>query len=199
MNPTRSEDETPTRLDAHAGENLQFIRDTMEKASVFTAVPGWGTLAIGVIALAVAMVTRGVWNDQAWIAVWVLTAALCFGVGVVATARKVRVAGLRMTGGAGARFWAGLIPTLVAGALTTVLLMRAGQADLLPPVWLLLYGAAILTAGWHSVRVLVLMGVCIMLAGALSVFSPSRDLTMAAGFGGLHVLFGYVIARQYGG
>jgi len=199
MNAKRSEDGDPTRLDSHAEENLRFIRDTMERASVFTAVPGWGALAIGVIGLVVATITQGVWRDQVWVALWAATAIVSFGIGVVTTARKVRAAGLRMTGGAGARFWAGLVPTLVAGALITVPLVRAGEADLLPTVWLLLYGAAVMTAGWQSVRVLALMGLCFMVAGALAMFSPSRDASMAAGFGGLHVVFGYVIARRHGG
>jgi hypothetical protein len=189
----------PGRLDTHAEANLRFIRDTMERAGVFTAVPGWGTLAIGVMALAVAIITGGVWNDQVWVGVWAATAVVGFGIGVATTMRKVRAVGLRMTGGAGAQFWAGLVPTLAAGALITVVMARAGQVDLLVPVWLLLYGAAVLTAGWRSVRVLALMGVCFMVAGALAPFSPSRDLSMAAGFGALHVIFGFIIARRYGG
>jgi hypothetical protein len=199
MNANRSEDSGTTRLDSHAEENLRFIRDTMERASVFTAVPGWGALAIGVIGLIVALITRGIWNDQAWATVWAVTATASFGIGIVTTARKIRASGLRMTGGAGARFWAGLVPTLAAGAILTVPLLRAGEADLLPTLWLLLYGAAVITAGWNSVRVLALMGLCFMLAGALATFSPSRDVSMAAGFGGLHVIFGYVIARRHGG
>ena len=199
MNPTRSEDPGATRLDSHAEENLRFIRDTMERASVFTAVPGWGMLAIGGLGLVVSVITRGIWHDQAWATVWAVTATASFGIGVATTARKVRASGLRMTGGAGARFWAGLVPTLVAGALITVPLLRAGEADLLPTVWLLLYGAAVMTAGWNSVRVLALMGLCFMLAGTLATFSPSRDVSMAVGFGGLHVVFGYIIARRHGG
>lgn len=197
MNPDRSHE--PTRLDAHAEENLRFIRDTMERAGMFTAVPGWGTLAIGVMALVVAIITTGIRNDHVWVLVWAAAAVTGLITGVLTTARKMQAAGLRATGAAAAQFWAAMVPTLLAGAFITVVMARADQVDLLVPVWLLLYGASVLTAGWHSVRLLALMGVCFMVAGALAPFSPSRDLSMAAGFGALHVIFGFVFARRYGG
>ena len=186
-------------LHEHADDNIRYIRDAIERANVLTAVPGWGMVAIGVLGMVVGGVGQSVVNDQAWLFMWVLTAALSFTIGLVTMARKIRAQGIRLFAGAGARFWAGLVPTLVAGALITIPLQRAGLTDVLPTVWLLLYGAAVTTAGANSIRLLPMMGICIMLSGAMSLFTPSRDAAMAAGFGGLHVLFGYIIARKYGG
>jgi hypothetical protein len=87
------------------------------------------------------------------------------------------------------------------GGLLTVALHQAGLFPLMPGTWLLLYGTAVVTAGAFSVRVVPLMGLCFMLLGAGALFAPTAWWPgfMAAGFGGLHIVFGSIIARRYGG
>jgi hypothetical protein len=94
-----------------------------------------------------------------------------------------------------------MTPTLLAGAALTGGLSRGGLFELLPATWLLLYGASIVTGGSYSVRPVPLMGAGFMLAGALSLVSPSGwgDAYMAGAFGGLHIVFGIVIWRKHGG
>jgi hypothetical protein len=90
---------------------------------------------------------------------------------------------------------------MVAGALLTVVLFRAGIVNAIPGMWLLLYGTGVITGGMFSVSVVPVMGICFVIIGALGLFWPqiSGDWLMGFGFGGLHILFGTIIARRYGG
>src|SRR5437660_144643 len=75
-----------------------------------------------------------------------------------------------------------------------------GLTSRLPGCWLLLYGVAITAGGTLSVRVVPLLGVLFMVLGAAAFAAPATygDTFMAAGFGGLHIIFGLIIARNYG-
>jgi len=68
-------------------------------------------------------------------------------------------------------------------------------------VWLLCYGCAVVTGGALSVPVVPVMGLCFILTGLAALGTPAawRDAMLAAGFGGLHIVFGLIIARRYGG
>jgi hypothetical protein len=95
----------------------------------------------------------------------------------------------------------GLAPPLVAGAILTFVMFRAGLQSALPASWLLLYGAGIMTGGAYSVSIVPVMGLCFMGVGALAVLGPAAwgNWFLAAGFGGLHIVFGFLIARRHGG
>lgn len=186
---------------AHAEENLRFIRETMERSASFTAVPGWGGVIMGATALAAAAAASRQPSPKAWLAIWLGEALLAHLIGAWAIGRKSRAANTPLFSRPGRKFALGLFPPLVAGALLTLVLYRAGLAGVLPGTWLLLYGAGVVTGGAFSVKVVPVMGICFMAAGALALFTPASwgNEFMAAGFGGLHILFGIIIARRYGG
>ncbi|GMV07036.1 MAG: hypothetical protein AMXMBFR53_33110 [Gemmatimonadota bacterium] len=183
-------------------DNLRYIRETMERSQAFTAVSGLGGVLMGGIALAAAGVSAA-WgpSTEAWVALWMGAAALSLAVALVAMSRKARAAGTTLLVGAGRKFTWNLTPPLLVGALLTVSLTGAGATQLLPGVWLLLYGTGVVAGGAFSVRVVPLMGLAFMLLGAAALFLPSgwEDAVMAAGFGGLHIVFGIVIWRKHGG
>jgi len=191
----------PVELHAHAMDNLRYIRRTLERAGSFTAVPGIGGMLMGSTALAAAWMASGRSRTGAWLAVWLADAGLALLIGVVAAAVKSRRVKMPLLSGPGRKFVAGFAPPMVAGALITAVLFRAGLAAPLPGIWLLLYGASVVSGGWASVRVVPLMGACFMAAGAAALLSPAEwgNVVLAAGFGGLHIVFGAVIAVKYGG
>jgi hypothetical protein len=182
-------------------ENIRFIRETMERSGAFTAVPGWGGVIIGITALAAAYAASRQTGPQAWLAVWLVEVLVALSVAAFATHQKASAVNLPLFSGPGRKFAISLSPPLLAGALLTVVLYRSGMVSALPGMWLLLYGVGVVTGGAFSVKVVPVMGVCFMLAGALALFAPAGwgNGFMAAGFGGLHVVFGIIIARRYGG
>lgn len=182
-------------------DDLSFIRRTMERATAFTAVPGWGGVAMGVIALGAAAFALQRTTPREWLATWLAASVVALAVGGWTMAVKARRAGTQVFSYSGRRFVLSYVPPLAVGVLLTLALVRADLYQALPGTWLLLYGTGVVTGGAYSVRVVPLMGTCFMLLGAVALFGPAAwgDVLMAAGFGGLHIVFGLVIARRYGG
>lgn len=188
-------------LPSGALEDLRFIRETMERSASFTAVPGWGIVALGTTALVAAWLASRQISPRSWLVTWLAEAALAVCIGLVATWKKAQRSAAPLTSGPAQKFVSTFLPAAAAGAILTVVLFRLGLTGLLPGVWLLLYGAAISSAGAFSVRALPLMGAGFMLTGIVALVAPSNFQTglLAVGFGGMHIGFGYWIARRYGG
>ena len=158
-------------------------------------------MAMGITALAAAAVAPPPSNAKAWLATWMVAALVAFTCGALAIFWKARRAGTPVFTRPGRKFMLSLVPPLVAGAVISGALYTVGQGHLLPAVWLLHYGVGVMSAGTFSVRVVPAMGLCFMLAGIAAVFCPAMwsNAVMAAGFGGLHIVFGTIIARRHGG
>lgn len=199
--PLRSSSREPILIDARAADHLRYIRETMASAAEFTAVPGWGGVAMGITALIAAFVASRQATPSAWLIVWLVEAFVAVAIAAPAAATKAHRANSRLFSGPGRRFVLSFAPPIVVGGLLTFALYLAGVLSILPGVWLLLYGTAIVTGGAFSVRVVPVMGLCLMLLGAAALFAPAAwgDVFMAAGFGVVQVGFGWWIARHYGG
>ena len=188
-------------LNERAIESLEFIRTTMARSAPFTAVSGAGGIAMGVLALTAAAVARSASSNEQWLTIWVGCAAVAVPVGFVLMCVKARRHDLTLWSAAGRRFAQGFVPAIAAGAVLTFALVHADAVDLVPAVWLLLYGAGVLAGSSSSVPVLAWLGALFMVLGGVSVFTPPtwRDLWLAAGFGVLQIGFGAYIARNHGG
>jgi hypothetical protein len=199
--PSQGTPETPDALQARALDDLRFIRRTMEGAASFTALSGWGMVAIGVTALPAAYLADRATVPRLWMLIWLIEAIVGSAIGFLTTARKARRAQEPLFGRPGRKFALTFATPMAAGAILTIALYYGRMAGVLPGMWLLLYGTAFATAGAFSVSTVPVMGLCFMVAGTAALAAPASlgSLFMAAGFGALHMVFGALIARKHGG
>jgi hypothetical protein len=173
----------------------------MERSSAFTAIPGVGGIVTGVIGLIAAIVAVKQPTPDRWLGTWLAAACLGVIVEVAAMISKARRAGLTLTGTTPRKFAMGIAAPLVAGAAITYELWTVRSFTVMPPAWLLLYGAGVVAAGMFSMPVVRAIGVCFMATGIAAVLTPPAwaNVWLAIGFGGLHIAFGAYIARNLGG
>ena len=182
-------------------DNLRFIRETMERAGLLTAFPGWGQVVIGVTALFAALIASRQPSSQGWLVTWILEAMMSIMIGMATMAHKARLANVPMFNEAGRRFALSFSLPILVGALLTLVLYQARLFGPMPGMWLLLYGTAVATGGALSVKIVPVMGYSFMAAGAIALFGPPGwgNAILAGAFGGLHMVFGFLIARRHGG
>jgi hypothetical protein len=198
--PAARADEPPA-LHERAMDNLRYIRETMERASAFTGISGWGQVAIGVTALGAAFLAAQQPTVKSWLMVWFAEALFSLLIAGWSMDRKARAARMPLFSGPGRKVAFSLSPPLIAGAFLTVVLYRARLTNAIPGMWLLLYGTGVVTGGMFSVSIVPVMGLFFMILGATSLFVAPHfsNWFLAMGFGFLHITFGVVIARRYGG
>jgi hypothetical protein len=183
-------------------DNLRYIRETMASAGEFTAVPGWGGVAMGITALLTALWASQQTDSGVWLRIWLSEAVIGAVIGGVTMWRKAASLETSLLDAPGRKFALAYVPPVLVGALLTIALWyHPGGIRLMPAAWLLCYGAAVTTGGAHSVKVVPVMGMCFMATGMIALLVPTwaRDIVLALGFGGLHIVFGWYIARRYGG
>ncbi len=190
----------PSLAPASALDDLRYIRQTLENSASFTAVPGWGMLAMAATALAAAALARGARFDR-WMTTWLLEAVVALAIAMATMQRKASRARVPLFSGPGRRFLLNFLPPMLVGVVLTAALYRAGAFHAIAGMWLLLYGTAVVSGGAFSVRIVPVMGSCFMVLGGLALLAPLAwaNPFMLAGFCGLHAIFGYWIARRHGG
>ena len=191
----------PVSLGDRAADNLKFIRETMERATHFTAVPGYGGMLMGVTAVAATYIAAQQTNLGGWLVVWLTEAFLAFAIGVLAMWQKSKIAKSSLLSVPARKFAFGFVAPLAAGVAITFGLWRYEHYEIMAPVWMLLYGTAVVTGGAFSVRVVPVMGWVFMVLGAVAFALPASygNYLMGLSFGVVHIVFGAIIARRYGG
>ena len=191
----------PVQLGDRAIDNLKFIRETIARSTQFTAVPGYGGILMGVTAVAAAFIASGQVYLRNSLMTWLVEAALAFSIGILAMWQKSKIGGQSLLSVPAKKFAMSFAPPLIVGVAIVLGIWRYGDYESMPGVCMLCYGAAVVCGGAFSVRVVPVMGWCFMVVGAVAFLLPTGygNAMMAASFGGLHIVFGAVIARRYGG
>ncbi|MFN0279117.1 MAG: hypothetical protein ACKVRN_11005 [Pyrinomonadaceae bacterium] len=191
----------PVNLGDRAIDNLKFIRETMERSTSFTAVPGYGGILMGVTAVVAAYIASTQEYISETLITWFVEACLAFAIGLLAMWQKSKIAGQSLVSAPARMFALSFAPPLIAGVIVVLGLWKYGHYYQMAPVCMLAYGAAVACGGAFSVRVIPVMGWCFMALGAVAFVLPTNygNLMMALSFGVLHIVFGAIIARRYGG
>ena len=191
----------PVNISDRAIDNLQFIRETMERSAVFTSVPGYGGMLMGATAIGAGVVANQQSYLRNWLIVWIVEAFLAFFIGLLAMWQKSKIADTPLVSAPARKFAMSFAPPLVCGIITTLGLWRYDNYETMIPMWHLLYGAAIVCGGAFSVKVIPVMGWCFIALGAVAFLLPRGwgDELMILSFGVLHIVFGFIIARKFGG
>lgn len=191
----------PINLGDRAADNLRFIRETMERSTHFTAVPGYGGILMGVTAVAAAFIANSQVYLRDSLMTWLVEAALAFAIGLLAMWQKSKIGGQSLLSVPARKFAMSFAPPLIVGVATVLGVWRYGDYYAMPAICMLSYGAAVVCGGAFSVRVVPVMGWCFIALGIAAFALPTNygNLMMGASFGGLHIVFGAVIARRYGG
>lgn len=191
----------PVNIGDRAFDNLQFIRETMERSAVFTSVPGYGGMLMGATAVGASVFASQAANYRNWLIIWLTEALLAFAIGFLTLWQKSKTANDSPTSAPARKFALCFAPPMIAAIILSVLFYRLNLFEFLPVVWLTLYGTAVVCGGISSVKIVPIAGWCFIALGLIAVFLPRGygDLMMALGFGGLHIIFGFIVARRFGG
>jgi hypothetical protein len=191
----------PVNIGDRAIDNLKFIRETMERSTVFTSVPGYGGIFMGVTAVAAAYIANNQPYIRSWLTVWLTEAFLAFAIGLFALWQKSRISKTSLLSTPAKKLVMNSLPPMLCGVFITLGLWRFGHFEMMIPVWIICYGAAVVCGGAFSVKVVPVMGWCFIAFGAIAFFLPAGfgNTMMGLSFGVLHIVFGFIIGRKFGG
>jgi hypothetical protein len=214
---------------------MQEIQRIMERATLFTLLPGWPAVAGGLLVWAGCGVSYAMFrsldfadilhvsvNSQiAFCVMWFLIGVSGVVLEVVVTAeaakrqqlvpsdRPLRVAAFSLTPSVivaivlTAKFLLPIEPKLWDMIRTlnfnVPLEPKAVEIQYIVPVWMMLYGTGVYTAGLFSIRPPRILGLTFLALGVIALLGfPQYGLLWAAlSFGLLHIVFGfYVLAKQ---
>lgn len=196
-----AEQNEPVNLSDRAIDNLRFIRETMERSTHFTAVPGYGGILMGVTAIVAAYIAHQQIYLRDWLIVWLTEACLAFAIGLLAMWQKSKFTGASLISVPARKFAFGFAPSLICGIAITLGLWRFEHYEVMAPAWMLLYGAAVVTGGAFSVKIVPVMGWIFIAVGCAAFAMPPfyANYLMGVSFGLLHIVFGAIIAKRFGG
>jgi len=200
-----------------ARARMQEIQRIMERATLWTLLPGLPAVVGGALVLAgcaasyamfrsldfAAMLTMSLDAQAAFCVMWFAIGVLAVLVEVILTARAAKRQGLEPSVRSGRLAAFSMTPSVVVAMVLTVKFLAAAEPRpeeirYIVPVWMMLYGSGVYTAGLFSIRPPRVLGVVFLGAGAVALLACPQYgvVTAAMSFGLLHVVFGFYIIRR---
>ena len=179
-----------------AEHTLETIRTLMDRSQRYEHLSGYsgllagGTALLGCAALGFNLLPFGPRLDFA--VVWSTVFAVAFAGHLVITFGRARQRGEPVWSRQARTVLLAVLPSLGASVAITVLMGRLDRLDLLPALWLLLYGCGALATSFFAPRSIAWLGATCLTMGIISlvVLSGHAIMTMALGFGATHIAFG---------
>jgi hypothetical protein len=184
-------------LDTHALGTLQYIRASIDAAGLL-AVPGSAGIAMGAVGVLTALLVSLKPLAAHWLQIWLIAGLVAIAFGTALMVHQVVTRGTALYRGPLRKFLMCLCPPLLVGGVLTWQLWLHGQIALIPGVWLLMYGCAVMAASTLTRRALAVMGALLAVLGVIALQLPLsyQNAALGVGFGGLHLLFGILIGGR---
>jgi len=189
-----------------AHENLQVIRDLMERSTRYSTFSGLSGVLAGTASIVGCIVTQaltrpsGAVDHAAFLLTWSLVIVFAIGADYLWMKRRATRVGKRIVSPLGKQMLVASSPGLGAGLLLTLFFLQHGLIAHIYPVWMLCYGSAVAAVGLFSQREVSRLGAAFLLAGAATLFLPIAYGLPVMGivFGGFHIVYGVVMSRKDG-
>lgn len=197
-------------------QELQSIRNLMERSTKFISLSGISGALAGIYALAgvyfgylyLQRTAPGRTYDATFFydkeRLWALgfVALLVLLLSIVTcvwlSIRQCKRRGESYWNPVSRRLLGGILPPLLSGGLLIIILVVKAYLILVIPVSLIFYGLAILVAGDYTFKMIKGLGYCQILLGLLAVILPEFSVVLwAVGFGVLHILYGSVMHFRF--
>jgi hypothetical protein len=188
----------------HAEHTLETIRTLMERSQCYEHISGYSGLVAGSVVLAGCGVLEADWLPLGPRGNFALVWGIAFVVALAAHVRLTLARARRRDEPVWSRqartVYLALLPCFLASLAVTVSLWRVDRLDLLPALWLMLYGCGVLATSFFAPRSILALGASCFAMGAASLATGWGHplLTMGVGFGITHVAFGAgVLAAEW--
>lgn len=189
-----------------AHENLQVIRDLMERSTRYSTFSGLSGVLAGTASIVGCIVTHsltgrdGMVDHTAFLLTWSIVIVFAIGADYLWMKRRATRVGKRIVSPLGKQMVVASAPGLGAGLLLTLFFLQHSLMAYIYPVWMLCYGSAVAAVGLFSQREVSRLGAAFLLAGTATLFLPIVYGLPAMGvvFGGFHIVYGVVMSRKDG-
>jgi hypothetical protein len=192
--------------------DLKTIREALEANSRLTSLSGAALLFAGLLTFLAAGLTAqiGLTTEASraglggetlsyMVVLWTATLAASISLNLLGMMRRARDGGQALAARLGRRVLFAMLPALAVGGALTLALASHGRLEWIFSVWMLCYGAALISAGAHSLASVRTLGALTLMAGGLGLSGLGLDFVLfVSTFGAGHFLLGIWVGVRYG-